>query len=119
MAKTILVADDEECIITLNKRLFEPKGYNVVTAEDGEKALAYLDKNTIDLLITDYDMPKLKGPELIKILREKGAKFPIALATTYSENEIIEKYGKLYDYHFQKPLDIISYRAKITEILEN
>jgi len=119
MAKKILVVDDEKGIRDLQKRVLS--NHDVATAENGQRALDYLDNHTIDLLIIDCDMPELNGPSAIKALKEKGANYPIVLITTYSAEEITEKHGKVpYDYHFTKEIlqNPSNYRQKIEDILK-
>ena len=67
--KRILVADDDADVRNLVTDLLQIEGYDVVQAHDGMEALAKLKKERFDLLITDVHMPRLEGPQLIKILR--------------------------------------------------
>jgi Response regulator containing CheY-like receiver, AAA-type ATPase, and DNA-binding domains len=78
---TILVVEDEINIRKLMRNSLERKGYNVLEANDGEKALEILDLNYTDLIITDIMMPKIDGIELARDLREAGYQVPILIAT--------------------------------------
>ncbi len=70
--KEILVVDDSlTCLETLKERLQE-EGYSVQTAENGVEALNMIKMKTFDLIITDLDMPKLSGVELVRLLRQSG-----------------------------------------------
>lgn len=65
----ILVADDDPNIRNLVVDLLSIEGYDVTEVHDGMEALAALKKGKFDLLITDINMPRMQGPELIKVLR--------------------------------------------------
>ena len=65
-AETILVVDDDEDILDLIERHLSNRGYEVLTAYDGEQAISLLDKLMFDLVITDLKMPKFDGMEVQK-----------------------------------------------------
>lgn len=62
--KKILIVDDEPHVSLLLKQFLERAGYSVVTALNGEQALALLAEQLPDVLITDVQMPKMTGMEL-------------------------------------------------------
>lgn len=62
----ILIADDEEAVCVLIKIHVEQLGHTAVLAQSGQSALEVLQQESIDAVITDQDMPKLKGTELYK-----------------------------------------------------
>lgn len=62
---TILLVDDIPSIRTLFRRLLEQRGFQVVEAENGCQAVELYCDNAIDLVITDLDMPEMRGDELI------------------------------------------------------
>ena len=64
----ILVADDDEDIRRLNTEVLFSSGYKVDAVADGAVAWDTLQHNRYDLLVTDYNMPKMSGIELIKKL---------------------------------------------------
>jgi two-component system chemotaxis response regulator CheY len=88
--KSILAVDDSPSIRSLVTYVLEQAGFNVVMADDGEEALAYAQKNTVDLVLTDINMPKLDGIDLIKGLRAlPHYKFvPMLVLTTESDTEM-------------------------------
>lgn len=85
--KTILIADDSESIRELVGLTLTAAGYEVLKSEDGERALAELDGKRIDLVITDLNMPKIDGIDLIRKIRTKESygTVPILLLTTESQ----------------------------------
>ncbi len=80
MAK-ILVVDDEEQMRRVLRRFLETEGHNVLDAGDGVEALALLEQESADLVITDLGMPVMDGFEL---LRRMSQKYPDVKAITMS-----------------------------------
>lgn len=87
MNKTILIADDSESIRELVELTLTSAGYRVLKSEDGEQALTHLNGQAIDLVITDLNMPKLDGINLIRQIRTKDtySTLPVLLLTTESQ----------------------------------
>ena len=64
--KTILIVDDEPNVLNSLKRLLNPRGYKVLTAEGGSEALELLSANSdICIVLTDYQMPLITGVDLL------------------------------------------------------
>ena len=85
----ILVADDDPMIRRLNAEVLAYSGYYVDAAEDGAAAWDALQLENYDLLITDHDMPKLSGVDLIKKLHDSSLKLPVIMATgTLPEDQL-------------------------------
>ena len=68
----VLVADDDPGIRELLKRVLEQKGYEVLTAADGEAALESVRNDNPQLMLLDLYMPKLSGVEVLERIREEG-----------------------------------------------
>lgn len=83
MAK-ILAVDDALLMRELVTVSLTTQGHQVITANDGLEALEYAKNNTVDLVITDVNMPNLNGINLLKQLRELPAyaDTPILMLTT-------------------------------------
>lgn len=90
MAKTILSVDDSASIRQMVKQTLAGAGYNVVQANDGAEGLAKARENSVDLIVTDLNMPVMNGLGLIRELRKlpayKGV--PIIFLTTESDAAI-------------------------------
>jgi len=84
--QSVLVVDDSPSIRTLVDHVLASAGYSVVLAEDGVEALNYARENTVDLVLTDINMPNLDGIGLIKELRalENYKYVPLLVLTTES-----------------------------------
>lgn len=87
MNKTILVVDDSESIREVVSFTLSHENYELLVGIDGEDALKHLNGKEINLVITDLNMPKKDGIELIKEIRSnKNYKFtPILVLTTESQ----------------------------------
>jgi two-component system NtrC family sensor kinase len=80
----ILVVDDRrENILFLVNDILRPEGYEIITARDGEKGLEKALKESPDLIITDMQMPKMNGDEMIRALRKAGHTTPVILTTVH------------------------------------
>ena len=84
--QSVLAVDDSPSIRSLVTYVLNQAGFNVIVAEDGEEALNYARENTVDLVLTDINMPKLDGIGLIRGLRAlPHYKFvPLLVLTTES-----------------------------------
>ncbi len=75
--KKILVVDDDDLIRDLIYEILEPNGFQVILADNGNKALAILDSEEVDLIITDIIMPDKEGIETIIDIKKKLPKAKI------------------------------------------
>jgi DNA-binding response OmpR family regulator len=88
----ILVVDDEPCMRQLNTKVLLDAGYHVDAAEDGAAAWDSLQVHSYHLLITDNNMPKVTGVELIEKVRAAGITLPVIMATaTLPEEEFARR----------------------------
>lgn len=88
----ILVVDDEEDVRDVIKLHLEPEGYNIIEAEDGEKAISILrsEDNMINvgLILCDIRMPKVNGIECIDYLKREAPGIPVVVVTGYPDTEM-------------------------------
>jgi two-component system chemotaxis response regulator CheY len=93
MAKTILAVDDSGSLRQMVAFSLKAAGYDVVQAVDGQDGLDKAKERTVDLVLTDQNMPIMDGLTLIKNLRELGSyqKVPILMLTTESSDEMKAK----------------------------
>lgn len=75
----IMVVDDDRNTRRLLQAVLENGGYRVVTAENGEDALAVMDREFVDLVVLDVMMPKINGYEFTRMLRESNNYLPILM----------------------------------------
>lgn len=83
MGIRILVADDDPDIrMSLSERL-RWLGHDVVTAADGQEALAAVEAHALDLVFLDVSMPRLNGIEALKLIRKRWPNLPVVVVTAY------------------------------------
>ncbi|MBI5696806.1 MAG: response regulator [Nitrospirae bacterium] len=89
MNKKIMTVDDSASIRQMVSFTLRGAGYEVVEASDGEDALAMLAANRIHMIITDLNMPRLNGLDLVRRVREMPSLrfIPIIMLTTESIGE--------------------------------
>ena len=77
----ILLVDDDISIREVTSEMLAASGYQVDTAEDGVAGWKALHGNSYDLLITDHNMPKVTGVELVRTLRSARMALPVVLVS--------------------------------------
>ena len=89
MSKRILTIDDSKTIRDMLMLTLAEAGFEVLQAVDGQDGLDVLDKEQVDVVITDINMPRMDGYEVIRHLRNNSAhkSTPILVLTTESETE--------------------------------
>lgn len=99
----ILMVDDDALIAMSSIGMLEDLGHDVLEANSGEEALRYLNNGEhIDLMITDFSMPRMNGAQLARAVRDLRPALPIILATGYAElppgaEADLPRLGKPYD----------------------
>lgn len=115
----ILVVEDDKNLRKLIATCLIKENYKVYEATNGIEALDVLDKNYINLVVTDIMMPKMDGYELIKELREANFRLPILLITAKSTLEDKKQGFNLgADDYMVKPIDIDELSLRIKALLK-
>jgi two-component system response regulator HydG len=103
----VVVADDEASARSGLATLLRDEGFEVVLAEDGEKALARIQESAPDVLVTDLRMPGIDGLELLRRAREDDPELIVVLMTAFADVETAVKAMQLGAEHYlTKPLQI-------------
>ena len=86
--KTILIVDDLQSELDLIAKFLLTAGYSIITAKNGEEAIAKTIKNKPDAIVTDWMMPKMGGLDICRKLRRnpETAKIPIIACTVKNRN---------------------------------
>ena len=103
----LLIADDEKNIRSGLDLAFTDEGYTVITAADGKEAWDKLQKNYVDLVITDLRMPGMDGYELLKRISSSYPTLPVIVLTGHGtiETAVETMRDGAVDF-FTKPVDI-------------
>ena len=83
--RRILVVDDEPLVCDAVRMMLNFDGHLVKTAASGKEALAIFDKEQFDLVITDFEMPAMKGDELAAAIKARAPQQPVVMITAYAE----------------------------------
>ena len=115
--KILLVEDEEGLILTLTDRL-RSEGFDVVSANDGEKGFDAASRETFDLILLDVMLPKKSGYDVCRDLRQRGVLTPVLMLT--AKGETIDKVLGLKlgaDDYLTKPFEVIELLARIEALL--
>jgi DNA-binding NarL/FixJ family response regulator len=121
MPLIILVADDNLGTRLSVSDYLEISGYSVVAAENGQEALSLIDTYHPHLIVTDINMPKMDGYELVKRVRQKPAfrLLPVVFLTERNTTEErIRGYQLGCDLYLPKPFEMQELGAVIRNLLE-
>lgn len=118
----ILIVDDFSTMRRIIKNLLRDLGFNnTAEADDGATALPLLQNNQFDFLVTDWNMPIMKGIELLKAVRAdpKLNKLPILMVTAEAKREqIVEAASAGVNGYVVKPFTAETLKLKIEKIFE-
>jgi two-component system cell cycle sensor histidine kinase/response regulator CckA len=117
----ILLADDEETIRNLGRRMLQRAGFEVIIAADGREAIDKFasDKDTIGLVILDLTMPHADGEACYREMRRLKPGVKVILSSGYNEQDIVNRFaGKGLAGFIQKPYTTEELLDKIREALE-
>jgi len=117
----ILVVDDSRIMRNTVKGVFSGMESVIifVEARDGEEALAQLDTNKIDLVLLDWNMPKLSGIDFLKQVRmmEKYRTLPIIMVTSEAAKfNVIEALKNGATDYITKPIQLDLFKAKLAKL---
>ena len=115
---SILVCEDDFAIKTMISTKLKQENYSVYTAQNGQEALNLMEKQQIDLVISDIMMPEMDGYEFVQTLRETKHTLPILMITAKSQLESLEEAFKLgVDDYMVKPLRLEELVLRVKALL--
>jgi DNA-binding NarL/FixJ family response regulator len=120
MPMTILIVEDDEGTRLSLQDYLELEGYNVVTAEDGWKALQIVNQCQPQLIITDISMPRIDGYAFLKSLRQQPAwrLLPVIFLTARTATqERVQGYHVGCDVYLEKPFELEEIGAIVKNLL--
>ncbi len=119
-AGTVLLVEDEDPVRMFSARALRNKGYTVREARSAEAALKIIEEGdeVIDLIVTDVVMPRMDGPSMIKVIREKRPDVKVIFISGYTEDTFRRRLDNEQDIHFlPKPFSLKQLAAKVKEIM--
>lgn len=115
----ILVVEDDKNLRKLIVTCLTKSNYTVFESKNGQEALDVLDKEYIDLIVTDIMMPQIDGYELIKLLREAKYETPILIITAKEDIEDKKQGFNLgADDYMVKPINIDELILRVKSLLK-
>ncbi len=117
---TILCVDDEEGIVESLERALKLDGYKVFTALGGAQGLEVLEKENVDLVISDQRMPNMSGYEFLKIVREKYPHVARIILSAHTDfDSLVQSIneGEIFRF-FYKPWNLAELRKAIKAAIE-
>jgi two-component system response regulator PilR (NtrC family) len=116
----ILVVDDERSMREMLAILLKREGYEVLLAENGKSAVATLEREPVDILISDIKMPDISGVEVLRAAKRIDQDILGIMITAFASTESAVEAMRLgaCDY-LTKPFDLDVLRMKVREKIEN
>ncbi len=118
---TVLLADDEETVLSVGAMMLKHVGLDVVTAEDGEEAIAravqYGDR--LQCIILDHSMPGMSGDATCAEFKRRFPEVPIIIASGYMRQSIEHEFepGRVAAF-LPKPFELFNIQAVMRELLD-
>ncbi|NJL74414.1 MAG: response regulator [Saprospiraceae bacterium] len=105
VASTILLVDDHELVRMVTSKILTKEGFHVITAENGKDALDFLQREAIDCVLLDMEMPVMGGLETLQNIRQQGwHQLPVIVMTARAEVENEQRWRTLgFDGFIFKP----------------
>ncbi len=119
-AGTVLLVEDEDAVRMFGARALRNKGYNVLEADNGERALDVINgtDGTIDLIISDVVMPGMDGHTLVRLVRHKLPDVKVILISGYAEDMFRDKIDRDPTIEFlAKPFSLKGLASKVKEVM--
>jgi len=116
--KTVLIVDDDPDVSRSVSEILEDEGCKVMVSHSGTEALSMLDRESVDLVLSDVVMPDMDGYELFRTLQSTRPNLPIVLMTAYyyDKDHVLKRSAAngLKDVIFKKPIK----PARLIELID-
>ena len=120
--KNLLLVDDEIIYLkSLSEGLRQiNRQYNVMLAENGERALKIMNSVKVDLLLTDLKMPVMDGFDLLVTVVKDFPRLPVIVATVFANSDVIKRIAALgFSDYIEKPFEFDDLVEKIDCLLSD
>jgi CheY-like chemotaxis protein len=114
----ILVTEDEPLVRMVAVEVLRESGHEVLEAQDGLEALEILRESAADLLVTDIQMPRMNGYQLVEVAMERWPRMKILLVTGYARDSVPAAVMKAALPTIHKPFEIDRLPGLVAELLE-
>lgn len=111
----VMFVDDEEGVRVSWNRFLQEQGFDVSTAEDGERAISRLNEEPVDVVVADLKMPRVDGLQLLEWIHDEQPDTRFILLTGYGNEEVERRARDLGAYEYlNKPISPETLAAVIT-----
>ena len=118
ISKRILVIDDEPLVAQAVRMVLAFAGYEVLVAGGSQEGLALLEQREIDLVITDFNMPDMRGDELALHIKARWPDKPVIMLTAFAENiRNSSTVVACVDVLISKPFEVADLRLAVAQTL--
>ena len=116
----LILVDDEPVILELLRTIFEGAGYHLTCCPDGETAVAAMESNGVDVLLTDKNLPGIGGLELVQRAKEIQPDSEALVLTGYASLDTALRAMELnvFDYILKPPKDVFEIKRKVQQAFE-
>lgn len=115
---TILVIEDEDSLLQLYRIVLEKEGFKVLTVHNGQEAWDLIEKEHVDLVITDILMPVMDGYEFTELLRRSNPSMPVLMITAKDDFPSKNKGFSLgTDDYMTKPVNLDEMVLRVRALL--
>ena len=116
---TILCVDDEPSIGVVLEHALASLGHEPLLVSSGEEAMKTIQRTMVDLIITDYQMPRMTGLDLLRLMEAEGYRIPVIMMTAYSsiDHAVISIRSGAIDY-ITKPVTAERLEIAVSHALE-
>lgn len=118
---TVLIVDDFVTMRRIVKKILRDLDFqNIIEAEDGSAALDVLKSTKVDLIVSDWNMPRMSGLELLKLVRSTDSikEIPFLMVTAEAQKEnIIEAVKAKVSNYIVKPFTVATLEEKLAKIV--
>lgn len=116
---TVMIVEDDPAIRRLYSFLLTNSGYNVLEAEDGQQALERFAEESCELIITDMNMPRMGGMDLVRELRTNNSDVHVIMVTAYGTPDTEKMAFRLgANEYIAKPFDFEELEGRVRAYFE-
>jgi CheY-like chemotaxis protein len=119
-AGKILLADDEESVLSVCTLMLSTIGFDVMTANDGREAVDLFSEHADEIacVLLDVTMPYLDGGQVLREIRQIRPEVKVILSSGYDEDDITARFNDLAPIGFiQKPYELATLEKRLHEVL--
>jgi len=116
---TVLFVDDDPAILVTFPRMLRREPYEIVVAESAAKALAILDSRPVQVVVTDQQMPGMRGTELLERVHERYPLTVRMILTGEPGSSTVIEVGRTVQHVLRKPASADEIKRAIASALES